>query len=1631
MVKKFRRAAAGVEEQLPSDLRPPAVLRQTCDYLFHDVLGSAKLSQVHHFVWDRTRAIRNDLSIQQLSKGDDLSIAIECCERIARFHILSLHQLALEERPYEAYDSKQEREQLDKTLLSLMQYYDDCRGRIPLPNEAEFRAYCVLFQLQDRTPDLEDRVQSWPRDIAKDQRVQQALKVYAAACNTSDVQGPFFGANATAHIVARQDWENFWQLVKSRKVSYLMACVAEIYFNLVRKMVLSGILRTTRFPTKGPTTEWTLSDLGKLFYFDDDEQLEDFCGRFGLQFRDLPDGSGRYLEINGKTLPQEDAGGPSQLKTYLVESKRERRTLSAVIDGLSVRQAQEQGMLTTEEEEEDGFEEAMEDAEDGEGVNGVVADEDDEDSLFVPEAKPEKDKPAQPLGLFGATPTAAPVSFGEPLKTNPFGAAQPSSNPSAFGAPSSGPSTFGQPSGPKPFTGFGQPTQAPNPFAPAAAKSEAPASQANSNPFKSATGSSLFSNPPAPTTSLGLGISSTPSTAGDNAAPKLSFGGFGQPAENKAPSTFPPKPADNASVSPGTSLFAPKPAAVDAPEESGSTTPPAPVPTLSNPFATSAPPPKLTFPPLALPEQQNVPSLEFKAPAAPALGSPFGATPASPSSIVQSSPIVQPETNFKPISPQSPPPQPHPTSPNTTSQPSNTTQQAGASSPPRRLSGLDTKPKRPSPLSNSFTASDDATADKAPAQPSTASLKPPQPQSLLFPQQQPQASPAAASPASTAASEFDAILTRLANELVTDPTTGYLKQFVEFSVRSLVTEVQEKVYLERITQEADDFRQFSLEDKYGKRWRSIIKRRRDQRKLLERRKRQERRLQESQDQDMGNSGSVMDTSSLRSSRAGSAIVRRKPNKHAEVDAMFQSTNGGSRFSLDRQARAGSKRTADTVDDESVVSLRENGHKRAKSTSHVDRNGRVVKPTASPSPQADILQRSSFLGFSLAGDASKRTSTTKSTYFRMKAMGLKPKPTESVGTDRGTKRSRSESLDAATAKLDASSLARLNSSQDQDRALMPPPSARSVRSKPDTDDETLFARLRAAREALQEGANFLKSEVVKEDEFRRSRSGSRSDHESPTMERARAEARLRLSGNSDFGGSVNNREVPAYRLRESRFVPREQYGKAIERANELRASRSIAQSIASSRPTSRTEQHVPPTPTKAASPSPKKDATARPFVSQKRLPQLPHTNGDSESLEETHPATTAAPDPVQTFPSGDSLGFGFSSHAASLSTQPQDPFSQSTSFAGAFDNSSNPFLQDAQQVNSHDYQSNSNAIDSYAQPTNLTSFASQTQANGTSHGSSNAFAQNQNWSFATAPEQPEQTQDHTISVDQIPDALSASFGHPAATLPDAFASQESEATPANSYMPSQTAAAAISLLSDDEDETPRQVAESDQNTAFGQAQFFNQLANAADDGKSLFGDEEAEEETQDQPPASQPEYINRFAALADEHDSEDNEEQYEDEEDEREEDFPGQNQMTTPNESELEYDDDDEEDEQEPGSYQHGPVLTEAELADDDENEDLEEDEELELDEAGNILSKRFAREYSEEDEDGDVEDEDGYDEEGEEYDEETDEDPGMYANSYQANYGRQVYAAPPPKSQAAEALQKVGQDENEPICLSD
>lgn len=108
-VKAFHRPAAGNEQALPSDVRPPEVLQRTLDYLVRNIVSPCDPldKDTHGFVRDRTRSIRQDFTIQN-ERG---RVAIECHERIVRFHILSLHHMC----QVDGFDAHQEMEQLRKS----------------------------------------------------------------------------------------------------------------------------------------------------------------------------------------------------------------------------------------------------------------------------------------------------------------------------------------------------------------------------------------------------------------------------------------------------------------------------------------------------------------------------------------------------------------------------------------------------------------------------------------------------------------------------------------------------------------------------------------------------------------------------------------------------------------------------------------------------------------------------------------------------------------------------------------------------------------------------------------------------------------------------------------------------------------------------------------------------------------------------------------------------------------------------------------------------------------------------------------------------------------------------------------------------------------------------------------------------------------------------------------------------------------------------------------------------------------------------------------------------------------------------------------------------------------------------
>ncbi|PCG92555.1 SAC3/GANP/Nin1/mts3/eIF-3 p25 [Penicillium occitanis (nom. inval.)] len=554
MLKRFRRSAAGYDEQLPSDIRTPNTLLQTMNYLIrHVVMGPDPLGLIHKFVWDRTRSIRNDFSVQQLTKIEDIIIAVKCLERIARFHIVSLHLLSSPDNE-EQFDHHQEREQLNNTMLSLMHYYDDNRERMNFPNEPEFRAYYIVLAIHDQRPDVEDRVQKWPPEILQSPKVQVALELLAAANNYWEYQVVLDEMRSSA--ISQGFYDRFFSLVDSPAVSYLMGCVAEIYFNNVRQTAIRSIWKAyCRVPIsqQHKNEEWTISELTRVLYFDDESQAEDFCEEQGLQLLERSDGA-MYLNWGTSSIDVVDFA-PSSQHSYsdkYVEAKRGGRTLAAIILGLNIKQAAARGMIDVSLLPTNDY--------------GSPIEEDDNE-LFVTQESPVQQEAATLLqNPFTAAPQAVPPA----TSNGPFGVFQPPAAPVETTQTSTATNIFSSNAPAKPlFT---------------SASSSTPSTdtsiQKPSSPFQPSSTSTLFQN----TTSTN--------------APKPSFS---WPKSTQSPSTTSLTPA-------ATSVEQPKaifswPAASQssesvfkAPQPVGTTTEPKPAPVFGQSIFSTEKTPSTVFP---------------------------------------------------------------------------------------------------------------------------------------------------------------------------------------------------------------------------------------------------------------------------------------------------------------------------------------------------------------------------------------------------------------------------------------------------------------------------------------------------------------------------------------------------------------------------------------------------------------------------------------------------------------------------------------------------------------------------------------------------------------------------------------------------------------------------------------------------------------------------------------------------------------------------------------------------------------------------------------------------------------------------------------------------------------------------
>lgn len=302
-IKQYSRSSADQEVPLPQELRPEKVLKMTMSYLLHYIVDmlddedtTTNVSDWFHFVWDRMRSIRKDITQQDLCSAETVRLVEKC----ARFHIHCSARLV--EQDPSVFDSKLNTENLTKCLQSLKYMYDDLRLHgVTCPNEAEFRGYVVLLNLNNTNFMWEFK--QMPDSVLNSPEIRFALEVYSAISNKNYVR--------------------FFNLV--RETNYLNACILLRYFTQVRLKALHQIVKA--FSPRNQT-QMPLDLLVKVFGFENYDSLCSFLEHYGLS---VSEESATVL-LDRNALYDPDEPFPPYLPYDLVEAKLTTK-LSEVLGG--------------------------------------------------------------------------------------------------------------------------------------------------------------------------------------------------------------------------------------------------------------------------------------------------------------------------------------------------------------------------------------------------------------------------------------------------------------------------------------------------------------------------------------------------------------------------------------------------------------------------------------------------------------------------------------------------------------------------------------------------------------------------------------------------------------------------------------------------------------------------------------------------------------------------------------------------------------------------------------------------------------------------------------------------------------------------------------------------------------------------------------------------------------------------------------------------------------------------------------------------------------------------------------------------------------------------------------------------
>lgn len=251
VVKEFSRSAAGKSID-PSDLRPANVLLKTMNYLIGEIASKDSVyswQMIYGFVFDRIRAIRQDLVVQRITGKP----VVEIFEKACRFHILSGYKLS--ESPLDVFDPKINNDHTTECLKRLLYFYETEGPSAYKDTRSEFEAYYLLHNLGSF--EALNRAITLPEGIKNSFLFRLALDI--------------------AFTFMLENFVRFFRLIK--KLPYLACCAVHKHFNQVRCNALAS-LNTAYFSRNACLPVMLLVE---ILNFNNVQEACDFCSHFGLE----------------------------------------------------------------------------------------------------------------------------------------------------------------------------------------------------------------------------------------------------------------------------------------------------------------------------------------------------------------------------------------------------------------------------------------------------------------------------------------------------------------------------------------------------------------------------------------------------------------------------------------------------------------------------------------------------------------------------------------------------------------------------------------------------------------------------------------------------------------------------------------------------------------------------------------------------------------------------------------------------------------------------------------------------------------------------------------------------------------------------------------------------------------------------------------------------------------------------------------------------------------------------------------------------------------------------------------------------------------------------------------------------